>query len=534
VIALAALSGPAPKLGVIVVALLAAGAMLAREDTARAWAMLGALILAPVLLLAAIWHSPQLHLIHRHPLEAVVGGAVVLALLAAVARQIRNHPTLLAPLTMIALPFRIPIDAAGTTSNLLVPLYFVIAAASLAWIVPTLRGPSGGPVPFVTPAQPDAEDEQDPDAGAQPEQHPIRAALFTFERILAGFVVLYAIQALYSADFEKALQQMVFFYVPFALLMRLLRDLEWDEALMTRCLQVTVVLALIFVGIGFVEYATKTLLLNPKLIAADNVHDYFTVNSVFFDPDIFGRYLALVMILLAAVLLYSRRPRMQIGVSVVLAILWGGLITTLSRSSLGALLLGLATLAALKTKVRPVLVAAVVVIALGGAAIAISPKTFGLNQGLNGASSGRANLVTGGLKMFGDRPIWGYGSAAFVTIYQRQNPGTATTLSASHTIAITVAAEQGLIGLIVYLALIISALIVLFRGARGQPARVAIAAAFLALVLHTELYADFLEDPFSWTLLGIGAALAAQHRARETVADRDARRRRRLARAAHA
>src|SRR2546421_401823 len=36
-------------------------------------------------------------------------------------------------------------------------------------------------------------------------------------RVLALYVLVYAIQSVYSSDFEKALQQMVFFYVPFAL-----------------------------------------------------------------------------------------------------------------------------------------------------------------------------------------------------------------------------------------------------------------------------------------------------------------------------
>jgi hypothetical protein len=39
---------------------------------------------------------------------------------------------------------------------------------------------------------------------------------------------------------------------------------------------------------------------------------------------------------------------------------------------------------------------------------------------------------------------------------------------------------------------------------------VAIASAFLALVFHTLLYADFLEDPITWTLLAIGTALAVR------------------------
>jgi O-antigen ligase len=317
----------------------------------------------------------------------------------------------------------------------------------------------------------------------------------------------------------------VFFYVPFALLFRLLRDLRWDRELITRCLGVTVVLAVLFACIGFVEYATKTLLLNPRLIAANDVHPYFTVNSVFFDPDIFGRYLALVMILVTAVLLHDGRRRVQMGAILVLAVLWAGLVLTLSRSSLGALLVGLAVLAAIRWKAWPVLAAAGTVIVVGLIALAVSPTTFGLNQGLNGASSGRANLVSGGAKMFSQRPLYGYGSGAFVVQYRQENKGTTSTLSASHTIPITVAAEQGLIGEVVYLALVIAAVLTLFRGIRGAPVRAAVAAAFLALLLHTMLYADFLEDPVTWSLMAIGAALAIQHRRALAAAESGRRRR---------
>jgi O-antigen ligase len=192
--------------------------------------------------------------------------------------------------------------------------------------------------------------------------------------------------------------------------------------------------------------------------------------------------------------------------------LWAGLVLTLSRSSLGALLVGLATLAAIRWRVSRAVITVVVVVAIGAIAVAVSPKTFGLNQGLNGASSGRAGLVSGGIDMFKSRPLWGYGSAAFVTEYRRRHPHSSTTLAASHTIAITIAAEQGLIGELVYIALVLVSLIVLLRGTRGDPPRAAIAAAFLALVFHTLLYADFLEDPVTWLLLGVGAALAAAAR----------------------
>ena len=172
----------------------------------------------------------------------------------------------------------------------------------------------------------------------------------------------------------------------------------------------TVALAVVFSVIGFAEYATKTIILNPKLVVANDLHTYFTVNSVFFDPDIFGRYLALVMVLLAVVLLYARPPREQLTATLALAVLWSCLVLTLSRSSLGALLVGLAVLAALRWKPSRALVAVAVVILVGAVAIAASPRTFGLNQGINGASSGRGGLVGGGLSLFADRPVWGYGS----------------------------------------------------------------------------------------------------------------------------
>ena len=490
-IPLAELSGPLPKAGVVVAAAVVALAMLHPAPRARALAMLGVLVLCPALLLADIWHSPQLSVVHRHPAEAAVVAVVGLLAIGALAYAIWRRPPLFALLVLLALPFRIPIAAGGTTSNLLVPLYLVVGAGALAFIVPTLRGRAtagGGP---------------DSDGLAAPEP---RAGWV--ERLLALYVGLYAIQAIYSPDFEKALQQMVFFYVPFALLLCLLRRIRWTPALLRRCVILIVALALVLAGIGFAEYATKTLFLNPKLIAENNVHTYFAINSVFFDADIFGRFLALVMIVLGAVLLYSARRRTLLEAIAALAVLWAGLVLTLSRSSLGALLVGLGVLGAMRWRARPIIALTAVVAIVGVVVVVVSPNTFGLNQGLNGASSGRAGLVGGGAQLFVDRPVWGYGSGSFEAEYHRLHPGSAASLSASHTIPITIAAEQGLIGELAYLALVIVAAVVLVRGARTDGARAAIAATFLALVFHTLLYADFLEDPITWTLLGIGTALA--------------------------
>ncbi|MGH2877132.1 MAG: O-antigen ligase family protein, partial [Solirubrobacteraceae bacterium] len=488
-IAFAALAGPLPKAGVIAVTLLAAAVLLVRPPRARALSMLGALVLAPVLLLSEIWDSPQLAVVHRHPLEAAIGALVALCLLGLVAALLHRRPALMAVLAVAALPFRVPIQSGGTTSNLLVPLYLVVAAGALAWIWRAWRSPRAG-----------ADlSEAAPAPGAR-----------AVDALLALYLVLYGIQSIYAPaqGFDKALQNAVFFYVPFALLYRLLCGVRWDRRLLADCLRVTVVLALVFSAIGFYEYATRTIILNPKLVVANDLHTYFTVNSVFFDPDIFGRYLALTMILLAVGLIYDRRPREQSGVMVVLAILWACLVLTLSRSSLGALLVGMALLAALRWRPGRAVLVAIVVVVAGAIAVAASPRTFGLNQGINNASSGRGGLVSGGISLFGDRPGWGWGSGSFVTEYRTTHRHTPTALSASHTIPVTIAAEQGVIGEISYAAFVIAAIACLLRGARGDPARSAVGAAFVALVFHTMLYADFLEDPTTWVLLGVGIALA--------------------------
>ena len=44
------------------------------------------------------------------------------------------------------------------------------------------------------------------------------------------------------------------------------------------------------------------------------------------------------------------------------------------------------------------------------------------------------------------------------------------------------------------------------------------AAGFVAVVVHTWLYAAFLEDPVTWTLLAVGAVLARRPRSRRASA----------------
>jgi O-antigen ligase len=489
-----ALAGPAPQVGAVVAVLLVACALVVGEPRRRALAMAGALGLAPVLLLADIWDSPQLDVVRDEPLAAALAALLALVAIAGLARLIARRPIALPLLAIAALPFRIPIEVGGSTSNLLVPLYLVIAAGTVATIVPQLRA--------------SAVDR----GGWSPGW---------LERALAATIVLYGAQATYSQDFDKALQQISFFIVPFGLLLLLLAQVQWTPRLLRACFGLLVGLALVFSAIGYVEYATKHIFLNPKLIASNDLHTYFRTNSVFFDPNIYGRFLVVAMLAVAAATMRATRARSVGGGALVLAALWAGLVLTLSQSSLAALLAGLALLAVLQWGSRRTLLPAVGVAIAGAAIVLAAPSTFGLNvDDLDSSSGGRTPLVRGGLELFAERPVAGYGSGAFEHAYRRhERPRGAEAATASHTIPITIAAEQGVIGLLAYLALLAAALARLLRGAAGSPARAAIAAAFVALLVHTLVYAAFLEDPLTWALLGIGTALAARSPAREADDD---------------
>ena len=476
------------RIGLIAVAVLAAAAVLSERPRLRAAAMAGALVLTPVLLIAEIYDTEQFRTLRDRPAFTAAAVAVALVALGVLAFLMARRPLMLPLLAIAALPFRVPVEAAGQTSNLLVPLYGVIAAGALAQL----------PALFA---------EQRP---AGTHERP-RGAL---TGVLVAFVVLYALQATYADDVSVAAQQIVFFYVPFALLFGLLVRLEWTRQLLTWCFGIVLGLALVFAVIGFVEYETRTLLLNPKVIASNAFGSYFRVNSLFFDPNIYGRFLAEVMILVAAVVAWTTRKRDIALLAIALAILWAALVLTFSQSSFAALLAGLAVVAAFRWDLRLVAMITAAAIAIGaiGGAVALAIRgDFPSPREVNKATVGRSKLVTGGLDLWTERPLHGFGAGSFQEEYKRErNLSRPNAVAASHTTPITVAAEQGVIGLAVYAALLVIALTTLLTRARRSLGRVAIGAAFVALVVHTMVYAAFLEDPTTWVLLAAGAALAAR------------------------
>jgi hypothetical protein len=485
--------------GLLVAAGAAAAAIVApARSRGRSAAMLLALALFPALILGDQWHSHQIADLRADSPRLIALSLAALAISVALAAAFHRWPTLLPLAIVAALPFRVPLHAGGDTANLLVPLYLVIAGGVFATAVRTWQSlqadvREGGPIAVTGP--------------------PGRSPAALLPKVLAAVVILYALQTLYSPDFSKSLQNTCFFLVPFALVYALLRDVVWDRRLLLLVLWVVGIEAVAFVLVGSIEYASHSLFWNDQVIRSNEFHTYFRVNSVFWDPNVYGRYLSLAIVVAMAALLWARERRAQALLAALVAVLWIGLAPTFSQSSFIALLAGLAVLAALRWSLRWTLaavgagaIAAVLVVLLtGGHSVSISR--------INIDTSGRANLVSGGVHLFAQRPVYGYGSGSFPRAYREHVDTNGAPVSISHTEPITVAAEQGVIGLAAYAALLITALWTmggggLFRFRPEFAARAAILAAFVALLVHTMAYAGFFEDPIAWVLMAAGASLA--------------------------
>lgn len=488
----------------VLVAAATAATFVVKPARWQAAAMALAMVLAPGLLLAVVYSSGELTGIPEQAGMATAAVALSLVAVAALALLFIKRPALFALLAVAAVPFRVPLEFGETSASLLLPLYLVVAAGCIAYLAKALR---------------------------QNQDRPTKPSVTLLEWAVAIFILTYSLQALYSLDLEKALTQMVFFYIPFALLFRLLLEVNWTFKLVARCAGVVVLLAVAFSLVGFWEYETRHLFWNSKVLDANQFSAYFRVNSVFFDPNIFGRFLVIAMLTVVSAMLWDKKRNHYPLYALVLVILWAGLLITFSQSSYSSLLVGLAVLAGLKWSVRWTVVIAAGAVVVGSAFVLLIPGSINLNlekfKSLDHATSGRLKLVSGGVDLFSERPLYGYGSGSFSRAFRdARNTGSTGDVTASHNIAVTVAAEQGLLGFAAYLLLLASALWVLFVRLRAPPGssgngflatRCALAAVFASIVFHSMGYAAFLEDPSVWIVLGLGLVLARQGKFADSV-----------------
>ncbi len=468
----------------------AAGLVPPLRRRTRFAALAAAVLLAPVLVIADAWESARVADLREHPLLLLAATLAAAVGIAALAWVFRRRGGWLVPALVAAMPFRVPIDLGGGDANLLLPLYAVIAAGLAAALWGGWRSPAPAPT---APA----------DRGRW---------LGAVGWALAGVVVLYALQATYADDLTAALRNVAFFLAPFAALYALLAEARWDRPALRAVVAVLVVEGLAFLVVGLVEYGARELLWNDKVIAGNEAHTYFRVNSLFWDPNILGRYLAVTMTVMAAIVAYSDRPREVKAAAGAFGLLAVLLLITFSQTSTLALLAALLVLAATRwglmrgaaaaATTALALVAAVALIAAGG----LSSET----------TSGRAGLIDGGVEIARDRPLAGVGSGGFAAEFTARYYEGEGFAAESHTEPVTVAAEQGAVGLLAYAALLAVTIGALLSAAGIEPRRrgrgPALAATLLAIyalmIVHSLGYAAFLTDPITWAVLAIaGAAL---------------------------
>jgi O-antigen ligase len=429
----------------------------------------------------------------EHKVVLAGAGALSVPLLAGLAFLIHRYPWALAFLAVASAPVRIPVTVGTTSANLLLPLYVVIGAAAFALAWSLWRDPP-------------------------------RRELGVLALPLAALVVWFGLSGLWTDDVRNGSILLFFFVLPFSLLTVALGRLRWSAADARRVYGLLIAFAVISAAVGIWQWAARDLFWNTDLILANARAPFYRVNSVFWDPSMYGRFLVVGILALLALLLFSPRRGKTFGLALGAGIvfLWVGLLFSFSQSSFVALIIGAVLAAVLAWRwhaLVALLVLAAVMIPVGIASpqfdkVRDSFGGFG-ESSLTRTTGGRSTLVAVGLRIARDHPVAGVGIGSFKEAYAKRVTGRAAARSsASHTTPVTVAAETGFVGLVIFGWLVAAGLFVAFRGSFRGPdaagrARIVAGLAFAAIFVHSLFYNAFFEDPLTWGLLAIAAVAAS-------------------------
>ena len=134
-------------------------------------------------------------------------------------------------------------------------------------------------------------------------------------------------------------------------------------------------------------------------------------------------------------------------------------------------------------------------------------------SGANEITSGRANLVSQGVRIAFHHPVDGVGIGGFKKAYAERTDlkGSDPKKAASHTTPVTVAAEEGIPGLLLLAWLVAASLAATLLGlGRGFTSRVSLGAGLIlvAIAVHSLFYNAFFEDPMTWAVFGLVGVVA--------------------------
>jgi hypothetical protein len=464
----------------------ASGSVLALVSPRRA------VLLAGLALIAAAEAGLAVALVPSHDLgqlgsapRAAALVAAGIAVVAAAALFVRR-PALTPLAVLVAAPFRLPVHLGSQHAFLLLPLYAVLAAATLALAFRAVRG---DPLPEL------------PRLLAVP---------------VAAFIAFDALSLLWAQDLQEGSIELVFFIFPFATLVAVVARTPYESWLPRALATALIALAVVFAGIGIYQAWTHTLIFAQDLRVANAFTTYFRVTSLFKDPSIYGRQLVLA-ISIVLVLLWLGRLRFLASAALVV-FLFTGLYFSYSQSSMAVLFVAalVITLVLADRRSRDLVIAAALVAALAGGAYA---ATTAKGNSLHKATSGRSRLVSVTATVIENHPLAGVGVGSQPTASRREAKTAAgARKDASHTTPLTVFAELGVVGFLLYCALLVSAALLLRSVVRRRrELGLGLAAVFLVLFLHSLFYSGFFEDPLIWGALAFAATALALPGSRQPV-----------------
>jgi putative inorganic carbon (hco3(-)) transporter len=423
--------------------------------------------------------------------EKLLAAAAVVGVPFAVAGAfaLRRWPWLLPLAALACVPARIPVDVGDTEVNLLLPLYAVIAGAGAALAWSLFRGEGEGR----------------------------ELGLATWP--LAALVGFLGVSLAWSDDPRQGAITLLFFVLPFGILAVCLARLPWRRVPVGYVYGLLAAMAVAFAAIGVFQWATRDVFWNPKVIVGNAYAPFYRVNSVFWDPSIYGRFLVVAILASLVLLLGGTARRIALGSAVLIAFIWLGLLFSFSQSSFAALMAGTLAAAAFVWRwraVTAVALAGAVLLSAGMAAPSVRHSIFDASEkGLNRATSGRFGLITDGAKIAFDNPVAGVGVGGFKREYADRTGlrGEEPKKAASHNTPVTVAAELGFPGLALLVWLLAAGLLTAFRRAGGGfegRAALVFGLCFGAIAVHSLFYDAFFEDPMTWGLLALGALVARE------------------------
>jgi putative inorganic carbon (hco3(-)) transporter len=425
---------------------------------------------------------------HRSLLAAAALAGVVLA--AAGAYLLLRWPWLLALAVLACVPARIQVTVGSTQASLLVPMYGVVAAAALAFAWQLVKG-----------------DDRARELG------PLTLPL-------SAFVLWSGLSLAWSQDLRQGAIELLAFYLPFALLVVALARLPWRREWLGATWVLLAGMAVVFAIVGIYQYETRDIFWNPKVLVGNAYAPFYRVNSVFWDPSIYGRFLVVAILASLVLVVHGTARRVVVAASAAIVVSWIGLVFSFSQSSFVALVVGVAIIAWSAWGRKTLALLGVIAVVVLVAALAMPSVR---HHSLNSASGGRFKLVKNGLAIAAHHPVQGVGIGGFKKAYAARTglKGKEPKAAASHDTPVTVAAETGIVGLALFAWLLIAAFMLAFRGVSASFAgRVSLilGVVLAAIGVHSLFYNAFFEDPMAWGVFGL-APLAAVALARERVSE---------------